>query len=138
MDFSGCQLSRYHCGGWKRLSSLYAHSLLNFPKIISKILPFALFFSFSYVMTKYEVNNELIIFEFWSSKIQITKFFIQFSILVMFLQLLLTVIVVPETQNLSRSLIRTSNVDFFESFVKPKKFNDNINGLTIYAEDKKQ
>ena len=113
------------------------YSLLNFPKIISKILPFALFFSFSYVITKYEINNELIIFwNFGVQKIQITNFFIQFSILVMFLQLLLTIIIVPETQNLSRSLIRTSNVDFFESFVKPKKFNDNINGLTIYAEEK--
>ncbi len=113
------------------------YSLLNFPKIISKILPFALFFSFSYVITKYEVNNELIIFwNFGVQKIHVTNFFIKFSILVMLLQLLLTVIVVPETQNLSRSLIRTSNVDFFESFVKPKKFNDNINGLTIYAEEK--
>ena len=113
------------------------YSLLNFPKIISKILPFALFFSFSYVITKYEVNNELMIFwNFGVQKIQVTNFFIQFSILVTILQLLLTIIVVPETQNLSRSLIRTSNVDFFESFVKPKKFNDNINGLTIYAEEK--
>ena len=38
------------------------YTLLNFPKIISKILPFALFFSFSYVITKYELNNEMIIF----------------------------------------------------------------------------
>ena len=37
---------------------------------------------------------------------------------------------------MSRSLIRTSNVDFIDSFVKPRKFNDNINGLTIYAEEK--
>ena len=44
------------------------YSLLNFPKIISKILPFALFFSFSYVITKYEVNNELIIF--WNFGVQ--------------------------------------------------------------------
>ena len=43
---------------------------------------------------------------------------------------------VPETQNKSRSLIRTSNVDFIDTFVKPRKFNDNINGLTIYAEEK--
>ena len=42
----------------------------------------------------------------------------------------------PETQNKSRSLIRTSNVDFIDTFVKPRKFNDNINGLTIYAEEK--
>ena len=38
------------------------YTLLNFPKIISKILPFAFFFSFSYVIAKYELNNELIIF----------------------------------------------------------------------------
>ena len=33
-------------------------------------------------------------------------------------------------------MIRTSNIDFIDSFVKPKKFNDNINNLTIYAEEK--
>ena len=113
------------------------YSLLNFPKIISKILPFALFFSFYYVLTKYEFNNELMIFwNFGVQKIELINFFIKFSILLTLVQLFLTIFAVPETQNLSRSLIRTSNVDFFESFVKPKKFNDNINGLTIYAEEK--
>ncbi len=113
------------------------YSLLNFPKIISKIFPFALFFSFSYVLTKYELNNELMIFwNFGVQKIQLTNFFIKFSILIMLLQLLLTIFIVPESQNLSRSLIRTSDVDFFENFVKPRKFNDNVRGLTIYAEEK--
>ena len=111
------------------------YSLLNFPKIISKIFPFALFFSFFYILTKYEFNNELIIFwNFGVDKIQVTNFILKFSLIIMLFQLLLTLFVVPETQNLSRSLIRTSNVDFYESFVKPKKFNDNIKGLTIYAE----
>ena len=50
--------------------------------------------------------------------------------------MVITILLVPETQNISRSLIRTSNVDFIDSFVKPRKFNDNINGLTIYAEEK--
>ena len=113
------------------------YSLLNFPKIISKIFPFALFFSFFYVLTKYEFNNELIIFwNFGVDKIQITNFILKFSFLIMLLQLALTLFIVPESQNLSRSLIRTSNVDFYESFVKPKKFNDNVKGLTIYAEEK--
>ncbi len=113
------------------------YSLLNFPKIISKIFPFALFFSFSYVLTKYELNNELMIFwNFGVQKIQLTNFFIKFSILIMLIQLLLTIFIVPESQNLSRSLIRTSDVDFFENFVKPRKFNDNVSGLTIYAEEK--
>ncbi len=113
------------------------YSLLNFPKIISKIFPFALFFSFYYILTKYEINNELIIFwNFGVNKIFLINFFIKFSILIMLFQLILTVFIVPNTQNLSRSLIRDSNVDFFESFVKPKKFNDNIKGLTIYADEK--
>ena len=113
------------------------YSLLNFPKIISKIFPFALFFSFFYILTKYEFNNELIIFwNFGVDKIQITNFILKFSFLIMLLQLALTLFIVPESQNLSRSLIRTSNVDFYESFVKPKKFNDNVKGLTIYAEEK--
>ena len=31
------------------------YSLLNFPKIITKIFPFALFFSFFYTLAKYEL-----------------------------------------------------------------------------------
>ncbi len=113
------------------------YSLLSFPKIISKILPFAIFFSFYYVISKYEFNNELMIFwNFGVEKIQLANFLILFSIVITILQLLFTVFIVPETQNLSRSLIRSSNVDFIDSFVKPRKFNDNINGLTIYAEEK--
>ena len=113
------------------------YTLLNFPKIVSKIFPFAVFFSFSYILTKYETNNELMIF--WNhgvKKMNLINFFISFSLLVTIIQLILTVYVVPETQNISRSLIRTSNTNFFESFIKPKKFNDNINNLTIYAEKK--
>ena len=36
-------------------------SLLNFTKILSKVFPFALFFSLFYVTVKSELNNELII-----------------------------------------------------------------------------
>ena len=39
-----------------------SYSLLNFPKIFSKLLPFVLFFSLFYVTIKYEFNNQLIIF----------------------------------------------------------------------------
>ena len=113
------------------------YSLLNLPKIISKILPFAIFFSFYYVIDKYEANNELMIFwNFGVEKIQLVNFLIFFSLLITSLQLLITIYLVPETQNISRSLIRTSNVDFIDSFVKPRKFNDNINGLTIYTKEK--
>ena len=55
------------------------YSLLNFPKIITKVLPFVFFFSFFYVIAKYELNNELIIFwNFGVSKISVINFFFQF------------------------------------------------------------
>ena len=115
----------------------FNYIILNFPKIISKILPFAAFFSFCYVLNKYELNNELIIFwNFGVHKIQLVNFFLIVSIILTIIQLILTTLLVPNSQNYSRSLIRNSSVDFFESFVKPKKFNDNIKGLTIYADEK--
>ena len=114
------------------------YTLLNFPKIISKLYPFAVFFSFFYVISKYELNNELMIFwNFGVTKIQLINFFIRISLIFMFIQILLVSIIVPSTQNYSRILIKDSNINFFESFIKPKRFNDNIKGLTIFAEEKK-
>ena len=115
----------------------FSYTLLNFPKIISRILPFALFFSFSYTFIKYEINNELIIF--WNhgiNKINIINFFFWISILIMFIQILLLSIVVPKFQEIARSKLRSSSVDYFEGLIKPRKFNNTIKGLTIYAEDK--
>src|SRR5210317_309884 len=113
------------------------YTLLNFPKTITRILPFALFFSFSYTFIKYETNNELIIF--WNhgvSKLSIVNFFLWISILIMLIQILLMSIVVPKSQELARSKLRTSDINYFEGLIKPKKFNDTIKGLTIFAEEK--
>ena len=113
------------------------YTLLNFPKVISKILPFVLFFSFMYTITKYEQNNELIIFwNFGVHKIQFIKFFFVASVILTMLQIFFTSIIVPSSQELSRSLLRTSDINFFESFIKTKKFNDTIKGVTIYVESK--
>jgi lipopolysaccharide export system permease protein len=115
----------------------FNYTLLNFPKIISRILPFALFFSFSYTFIKYEANNELIIF--WNhgvTKLSVVNFFFWISILIMLIQILLMSIIVPKSQELARSKLRTSDIDYFEGLIKPKKFNDTIKGLTIFAEDK--
>ena len=113
------------------------YSLLNFPKIITRIFPFALFFSFSYVLSKYELSNELmILWNFGINKIQLINFFLLFSFFLMIFQILMTSYLVPKSQNISRQLLKSSNIDFFESFIKPKKFNDNIKGLTIYADEK--
>ena len=110
-------------------------SLLNFPKIISKIFLFILFFSIFYVTVKYELKNELIIFwNFGVSKNEIINLVLKFSFFLVFIQLFLNSYVVPNSQDLARSYLRSSTVNFFDNFIKPKKFNDTIKGLTIYAE----
>ena len=113
------------------------YTLLNIPKIISKVLPFCLFFSFSYVFIKYEMNNELMIF--WNhgiEKISLINFFLTFSFFLLITQIILTSIIVPKSEEISRGQLRTSDIDYFEGLIKPKKFNDTIKGLTIYADDK--
>ena len=113
------------------------YTLFNFPKTLNKLIPFALFFSFSYVFAKYELNNELLVF--WThgiNKIQIVNLFLKFSIFLVILQIILTSFIVPKSLELSRNFLKQSNVNFFDNFIKPKKFNDTIKNLTIYAESK--
>ncbi len=113
------------------------YSLLNFPKIISRLFPFVLFFSLFYVTIKFENDNELIIFwNFGVHKLELTSFIIKISIILMIFQVLLTSFIVPKSQDLARNFLRTSSVNFFENFIKPRKFNDTIRGVTIYSEKK--
>ena len=115
----------------------FNYTILNFPKIISKILPFAVFLSFFYVLIKYESNNELIIFwNFGISKIQVINFFLRFSLIILLLQIIFAALIVPKSQDLARSTIKNSDINFFDNFLKPKKFNDIIKGVTIYSESK--
>ena len=112
-------------------------SLLNFPKVISKLVPFVLFFSFLYVIGKYELRNELIIFwNFGINKIDIINFFIKFSFFIMLLQIFLTATIVPKSQDLARSFLRDSSYNYLENFIKPRIFNDAVKGLTIYSNSK--
>ena len=112
-------------------------SLLNFPKVISKLVPFILFFSFLFVIGKYELNNELMIFwNFGVNKISLINFFIKFSIGIMLFQIFLTAVVVPKSQDLARSFLRSSSINYLENFIKPRIFNDAVKGLTIYSNSK--
>ena len=113
------------------------YSLLNFPKVVSKVLPFVFFFSFFYVITKYELNNELMIFwNFGVNKIHLINFLFIFSIFLALLQITLAAFIVPNAQDKARSFLRTSSVNFLESFIKQKKFNDTIKNVTIYSDGK--
>ena len=114
-------------------------TLLNFPKILSKVFSFSLFFSLFYVTIKSELNNELIIYwNFGVHKIEVVNFILKVSFILMIIQIILTAFVVPKSQDLARSFLRSSSINFFDNFIKPKKFNDTIKVVTIYSDKKDQ
>ena len=119
------------------LKVYFLYTLFSLPKIISKILPFIFMISLFYVIIKYEVNNELIIY--WINgitKLNFVNILVKISFLFFLTQIFLTSIVVPYTLDKGRSYFRTSNVDLFASIVKEKKFIDTVENLTIFVENK--
>ena len=104
-------------------------SILNFPKIISKLFLFISFFSLFYIIIKYEEKNELIIFwNFGVNKLRVINYFLNLSMLLMIFQFILNIYLVPYSQDKARSYLRSSKINFFDNFIKPKKFNDTIKG----------
>ena len=115
----------------------FLYTLLSLPKIINEILPFMFFFAVFFTLVKYEEQNQTLIF--WSNGIKKNEFLnviIKYSLIFLILQLIMNVFFVPFTQDKARSFIRQSNVDFFPSLVKPKKFMDTVKKLTIYVDKK--
>jgi lipopolysaccharide export system permease protein len=113
------------------------YSLLNYPKILSKLFPFVLFFSIFHITSKFENNNELIIFwNFGVTKIELLNFIFKVSLILMIVQITLSSLIIPKSQDLARSFLRSSTVNFFGSFIKPQRFNDTIKDVTIYSEKK--
>ena len=78
----------------------------------------------------------MIFWNFGVHKMQIVNLIFKISIALLLFQIIFTAVIVPSSQDLARSFLRTSNVNFFGNFIKPKKFNDTIKGVTIYTEKK--
>ena len=119
------------------LKVYFLYTLFSLPKIISKILPFIFMISIFYIIIKYELNNELIIY--WINGITKLNFInnlIKISFLYFLLQVFLTTIIVPYSLDKGRSYFRSSDVDLFSSIIKPKKFIDGVEDLTIFVEKK--
>ena len=120
------------------LKVYFAYSSLNIPKIFSKLLLLSFFISMFYVLSVYENKNQLLIF--WINGITKKEFInkiLRLTILYLLISYLLSYFVVPYTQNKARSFIRQSNLDFFPSLIKPKKFIDTVENLTIFIDEKK-
>ena len=113
----------------------FSYSLLNFPKMVHRIIPFIFFISLFYQITQYEYRNELLIF--WTNgirKIEFINVMVFYSLSIFILQIILGSYISPLGQNEARSKIRSSNVDFFPSLIKEGKFIDTVSNLTIFID----
>ena len=120
------------------LTTYFKYSLLNIPKIFNKLLLLSFFLSLYYILNLYEDKNQLVIY--WINginKFEFLRKLVFLSILFVFFSIFLSYFVVPYTQNKARSFIRSSNLDFFPSLIKEKKFIDTVENLTIFLDYKK-
>ena len=121
------------------LKVYFLYSLLNFPKIIHRILPFIFFISLFYTIHMYIIRNEINIF--WMNgikKIDFIKKIIFLSILIIFFQIFLGSFLSPTAQFKSRNILKNSNIDFFTSLIKEGKFINIVKDLTIFIESENE
>tara|TARA_Y100000816_G_scaffold259010_1_gene214288 strand:+ start:1537 stop:2661 length:1125 start_codon:yes stop_codon:yes gene_type:complete len=115
----------------------FLYNLYNFPKIIHRILPFVFAISIFFELIKYEKNNELLIF--WTNGVSKQKFIknlISFTLIIMFIQVLIGSFISPNNQFKARLILKNSNMDFLPNLIKQGKFIDTISGLTIFINHK--
>ena len=113
----------------------FFYSILNIPKIFSKIFIFTIFLTLFVVISRYEDNNEILIF--WTNgikKISFINFIGKFSLFFVLIQLLLNLIIVPYTQNLGQEYLKNSSIEFFPKLLQEKKFSNLMSNLTIFVE----
>ena len=121
------------------LRTYFSYIILNFPKIIHRIIPFIFFISLFYMIVNYENRNELLIF--WTSgvsKIDFVNKVLFFSIFLTIFQILIGGFFSPFSQYKGREILKNSNIDFFTSLIKEGKFLNVVEGLTIFIDSKNQ
>jgi len=118
-------------------ATYFTYSLLTLSKIFTKLIPFSFLIATVLTILKFEKDNELVVI--WTSglnKINIVNLIFRISLIIMFLQLVLTSIINPTLLNLSRSVLKSSELQFIPSLMKEKEFNDTVEGLTIFVDKK--
>ena len=115
----------------------FNYTVLSLPKLFSQSMQFVFFLSVFYIINVYEEKNQLLVY--WTHGVTKKEFIhkiIKFSLFFLIIQLLFSTIIVPYTNNKSRSFIRSSTLDFFPNLIKPKKFIDTVKNLTIFIDSK--
>ncbi len=120
-------------------STYFFYSILNLTNILTKFIPLSFLLALLLTIIKLERQNEFLVL--WTSgisKLKIANLFFRISLLVLFLYIIFSTILTPNALNLSRNLIKQSNVDTISNLLKPNVFADTFKGLTFYVGQKNQ
>ena len=118
-------------------TTYFYYSLLTLSKVLTKLIPFCFMVALVLTISKLERDNEMIVL--WTSglnKIYIVNLIFRISLLIMFIQIILTSAINPTLLNFSRSVIKNSQLEFVPSLLRERQFNDTVEGLTIFVEKK--
>jgi lipopolysaccharide export system permease protein len=117
----------------------FTYSIFTLSKVLTKLIPFCFMLALIQTLTKLEKDNETIIM--WTAglnKIYIVNLIFRISIIIMLLQLFLTSLINPIMLNISREIIKNSQLQFVPTLLKEKQFNDSVEGITIFIGKKIQ
>jgi lipopolysaccharide export system permease protein len=120
-------------------TTYFVYSILTLSKVLTKLIPFSFLVAIVLTIITLEKDNELI--AIWTSglnKIHIVNLIFRISLIIMLTQLILTSTINPTMLNLSRSILKSSQLQFIPSLMKEKEFNDTVEGLTIFVDKKDQ
>ena len=119
------------------LKTYFLFTLLSFPKIISKLIPFVFFIALFFTLINYEAKNELYVL--WAngiSKFEFINKILVISIFILLFQIFFSAFLSPFTQYKARLFLKESNIDFFSALIKEGKFINVVEGLTIFIDKK--
>jgi len=117
----------------------FIYSIFTLSKVLTKLIPFCFMLAMILTLTKLEKDNEAIIM--WTAglnKIYIVKLIFKISLIIMLVQLFFTSLVNPTMLGMSRNIIKNSELQFVPTLMKEKQFNDSVEGVTIFIEEKIQ
>jgi len=117
----------------------FIYSIFTLSKVLTKLIPFCFMLAMILTISKLEKDNETIIM--WTAglnKIHIVKLIFKISLIIMLAQLFFTSVINPTMLGFSRNVIKNSELQFVPTLMKEKQFNDSVEGLTIFIEEKIQ
>jgi len=117
----------------------FYYSLLTLSKILTKLVPICFLIASVLTILKMDKDNELI--ALWTSglnKIHVVNLIFNISLIIMFIQLFLTIFLNPTTLNFSRTILKSSDLQFVPSLLKERQFNDTVKTLTIFVDKKNE